>query len=171
MEVWQYDFVDLYHGPLTLEFMPSAKFAVRIASPAPFSFAGGTQSDAAGIATLATALGRELKQDTSASPRSGLTARIETSLRINRVEQFMNLVVPMESFSGLVDLIGQVTVATPDGSKGMVVANVRDFFDAAPGEYQTAFTLLPGPYVCNLLVRERATGVMYSQSIPFQVSK
>jgi hypothetical protein len=83
----------------------------------------------------------------------------------------MNLVVPMDSFSGRVDLIGQVTVAPPAGGKGTVVANVRDVIDAASGTYQVAYTLIPGSYVCNLVAREQASGAMYAESIPFQVSK
>jgi hypothetical protein len=77
----------------------------------------------------------------------------------------------MDSFSGRIDLIAQVSEATPDGSKGTTVANLRDYIDAAPGTYQTSFVLLPGGYVCNLVIREKTSGTMYSETIPFQVSK
>jgi hypothetical protein len=92
---------------------------------------------------------------------------MEPSLRINRVEQFMNLVVPMDSFSGQVDLIGQITAVPSAGGKGMVVATVRDVFDAGTGTFQVAFTLLRAR-VLALMVREQATGMVYSESIPFR---
>ena len=174
VEIWQYDFLDAYQSRVTLEFGPGARFAPRVTWPPQTTFEGGGQNDAAGVAMLANELGRELHLDTSAPPRAGLPGRqafVEPSLRINRVEQFMNLVVPMDSFSGRVDLIGQITTVPSAGGKGMVVATVRDVFDAGTGTFQVAFTLIPGPHVCNLMVREQATGVMYSESIPFQVSK
>jgi hypothetical protein len=174
VEIWQYDFVDVYQSRVTLEFSPRARLAPRVTWPPQTTFEGGGQNDAAGVAMLANELGRELHQDTSAPPRAGLPglqAFVEPSLRINRVEQFMNLVVPMDSFSGRVDLMAQVTTAPPAGVKSMVVANVRDAFDAGTGTFQIAFTLLPGSYVCNLVLREQATGATYSESIPFQVSK
>jgi hypothetical protein len=174
VEIWQYDYLDAYQSRVTLEFAPGARFAARVTWPPQTTFDGGGQNDVASITVLANELGRELHKDTSAPPLSGLTGRlafVEPSLRINRVEQLMNLVVPMDSFSGRVDLIGQVTTVPSAGGKGMVVATVRDAFDAGTGTFQTAFTLIPGPHVCNLMVREQATGVMYSESIPFQVSK
>jgi hypothetical protein len=73
--------------------------------------------------------------------------------------------VPTESLLGQLDLIAYIT-----DSFGTRVASVRDTFDAAAGTRLMTFTLLPGRYVCNLLVRE-ATGVMYSESIPFPVLK
>ena len=174
VEIWQYDFLDAYQSRVTLEFAPGDRFAPRVTWPPQTTFEGGGQYDVAGVAMLANELGRELRLDPSTPPRAGLPGRqafVEPSLRINRVEQFMNLVVPMDSFSGRVDLIGQITTAPPAGGKGMVVATVRDVFDAGTGTFQVAFTLIPGPHVCNLMVREQATGVMYSESIPFQVSK
>ena len=174
VEIWQYDFLDAYQSRVTLEFAPGARFAARITWPPQTAFEGGSQNDVAGAAMLANVLGRELHQDASVPTRAGLPGRqafVEPSLRISRVQQFMNLVMPMDSFSGQIDLIGQVTEAPPAGGQGRVVANVRDTFDSAAGTYQMAFTLIPGSYVCNLVVRERNSGAMYSESIPFQVSK
>ncbi len=96
----------------------------------------------------------------------GSHAFVEPSLRLNRVEQLMNLAVPAGALSGRIDVIGQVK-----DEYGMVVANVRDTFDSTAGTWQSSFVLIPGSYVCSLVVRELDSGAMYSESIPFQVSK
>src|SRR5262249_15996634 len=101
-------------------------------------------------------------------PRAGLPghrAFLEPSLKLNRAERLMNLMVPMESFSGQLDLIASIT-----DSYGTVITNVRGTFDAQAGTRQFTFIRLPGRYLCDLLVRE-ASGVMYAESIPFQVLK
>jgi beta-lactamase regulating signal transducer with metallopeptidase domain len=168
VEIWDYDFLEDYQSRVTLEFSSSAQSGPRITWPAQTTFEAGGQNDVAGVAVLANELGRQMHQDTSAPPRVGLPGRrafLEPSLRLNRAERLMNLMVPTESFFGQLDLIANITDAF-----GTRVANVRDTFDAAAGTRQMTLTLLPGRYVCNLLVRE-ATGVMYSESIPFQVLK
>ena len=168
VEIWDYDFLPDYQSRVTLEFPSGSQSGPRITWPPQTTFAAGPQNDVAGAALLAKELGRQLHQDTSTAPRVGLPglhAFLEPSLRLNRVERLMNLMVPMESFSGRLDLIGGIT-----DTLGTVVANVRDTFDAQAGTRQYTFTLLPGRYVCNLLLRE-ASGVMYAESIPFQVLK
>ena len=167
VEIWDYDYLEDYQSRVTLEFS-SAQSGPRITWPPQTRFEAGGQNDVAGVGLLANELGRQLHQDTSTSPRVGLPgprAFLEPSLRLNRAERLMNLMVPTELLSGQLDLIGSIT-----DTFGTVVVNVRDTFDTPAGTRQMTFTLLPGRYVCNLLVRE-ASGVMYSESIPFQVLK
>jgi hypothetical protein len=55
---------------------------------------------------------------------------------------------------------------------GPAVANVRDYIQAAPDVnliYRTVFAIASGSYVCHLLVREQATGLMYAEAIGFHV--
>ncbi len=164
---WDYDFLEDYQSRVTLEFSATSQTGPRITWPAQTTFEAAPQNDVAGVA-LAKELARQLHQDTSTPPRAGLPGRgafLEPSLRLNRVERLMNLMVPMDSLSGQLDLIANIT-----DSFGAVVANVRDTFFAQAGTRQLTFTLLPGPYLCNLLVRE-ASGAMYAESIPFKVLK
>jgi hypothetical protein len=75
--------------------------------------------------------------------------------------------VPLDSLSGEVDIIGSVT------ENGRNVANFRDKMsagpDAAQTQWQTAFILDPGAYTCRLLVRETSNGQIYTESIAFEV--
>ncbi len=168
-ETWQYNYLDAYQSGVTIEFAPGTGLGARITWPTPSIFEGSGQNAAAATAPLANQLGRDLHLEPALAPTAGLPrsdAFIEPSLRLNRAEHLMNLLVPAGSLSGRVDLIGQVK-----DEYGTVVANLRDAFDSTAGTWQSSFVLLPGSYVCNLVVREQASGAMYSESIPFQVSK
>jgi hypothetical protein len=145
VETWQYNYLEAYQSRVTIDFPPDKRLAARIAWPPQSKFEGSGQD---GVAAM------------------GSHAFVEPSVRLNRVEQLMNLVVPAGVLTGRVDVIGQV-----EDQYGMVVANVRDTFDSTAGTWQSSFVLIPGSFVCDLVVRELASGVMYSESIPFQVSK
>jgi len=90
------------------------------------------------------------------------------SIAVYTSKQDVTLTVPLDSLSGQVEMIGQVA------SNGRSVANVRDSVTAGPGaaqaQWQASFTLDPGSYSCHLLVRE-ASGQLYAESIPFEVTK
>jgi hypothetical protein len=144
-ETWQYNYLEAYQSRVTIEFPPDKRLAARITWPPQSKFEGSGQD---GVAAM------------------GSHAFVEPSVRLNRVEQLMNLVVPAGVFTGRIDVIGQVK-----DEFGTVVTNVRDTFDSAAGTWQSSFVLIPGSFVCNLMVRELASGVMYTELIPFQVSR
>src|SRR5262249_37343590 len=111
VETWDYDFLEDYQGRLTLEFSSSAQTGPRITWPLQTKFEAGPQNDIAAVTPWAKALGSQLSQDSSTSPRVGLPGRgayLEPSLQLNRAEHLMNLMVPMDSFSGQLDLIGNI---------------------------------------------------------------
>jgi len=144
-ETWEYNYLDAYQSRATIEFAPGTGLGARITWPPQSKFEGSGQD---GVAAM------------------GSHAFVEPSLRLNRVEQLMNLIVPPGVLTGRVEVTGQIK-----DEYGMVVANVRDSFDSTAGTWQSSFVLIPGSFVCNLVVRELAGGAMYAESIPFQVSK
>ncbi len=165
-ETWEYNYLEAYQSRVTIEFAPGKGLAARIAYPPQTKFEAGSQNDAAGVAALANALGRDLHVDTAIAPTPGSHAFIEPSLRLNKAEQLMNLVVPAGSLSGRVDLLGQVK-----DEYGTIVANVRDAFDSTAGMWRSSFVLLPGAYTCNLVMQEQSSGLVYAETIAFKVSK
>ena len=144
-EIWQYNYLEPYQSRVAIEFLPDKRLAARITWPPQSKFEASGQDAVAAM---------------------GSHAFVEPSVRLNRVEQLVNLVVPAGVLTGRVDVTGQIK-----DEYGMVVANVRDTFDSTAGTWQSSFVLIPGSFVCNLVVQELAGGAMYSESIPFQVSK
>jgi hypothetical protein len=80
------------------------------------------------------------------------------------------LSVPLDSLSGRVDFIGEVRTRLDTGAPVLTVARVRDYVVVtAGGAWESSFTLAPGSYVCRLLVREAASGLIYTEEISFEV--
>lgn len=124
-------------------------------------------------AALVDALNREMQQPAS-SPAAipglpGAHASIETFAQIDRsspVNHRIDLVVPLGSLSGNVDILGEI--AADSGDKP--VANVRDRIEAARSIWRTSFMLEPGVYTCRLIVREGATGRTYGETVSFTLN-
>jgi beta-lactamase regulating signal transducer with metallopeptidase domain len=165
-EIWRYDYLDLYKSNLIVEFPPSVRFAANVKWPLPATFEGRAPEEPAGAASLVSALNLSGANEPPELKLPGRHASIQPSLRINRAEQFVNLAAPMDTMTGRIDIVGNIT-----DEYGMVVANVRDTADAKMVTWQAAFVLLPGSYVCKVLLREQATGLMYTESIPFQLTR
>jgi beta-lactamase regulating signal transducer with metallopeptidase domain len=164
-EIWQYENADLYKGKLTIQFSPRA--GARVMLPAQPVFEGGTAVEPA-VNSLAKVLTGDT-QIPEGSIRSGLPGRhsfIEPSLQVNRAEHFVNLGIPMDTLSGQVDIIAQVT----DEFK-TVVANVRDKVESGAGEWHGSIVLLPGSYTCHVVLREQSSGLVYAETISFAVAR
>ena len=69
----------------------------------------------------------------------------------------------------IVDILGQIKTRLDTGAAGQNVAAVRDSIRASAGAFQANFTLSAGSYVCGVIVRERATGRMFGETIDFEV--
>jgi hypothetical protein len=75
------------------------------------------------------------------------------------------LSVPLGSLSGDVGITGQIKTRL-----GQTVAGVQDRIQTSTGTYEAKFNLQPGSYVCNLVLKEQATGKTYEDTIDFQVN-
>jgi beta-lactamase regulating signal transducer with metallopeptidase domain len=92
----------------------------------------------------------------------------QASVAVYTSKQDVTVTVPLDSFSGQVDIIGTVA------ANGQKVAHVRDRANAGPGaqaEWRAGFTLGPGSYSCGLFVREVSSDRMYIEQIPFEITK
>jgi beta-lactamase regulating signal transducer with metallopeptidase domain len=165
VETWQYDYLDLYQGKVILEFSP--RTGARVTWPPQPAFEGGTTVEPA-VQMLAKELARELKlpNDTVRGGMPGRLAYVEPSLRVNRAEQFVDLMIPLDGISGPVDILAQVK----DEYKS-TVANMRERVDSPAGAWQGTFVLLPGPYTCHVVLREQSSGLIYGETIAFQIKR
>jgi beta-lactamase regulating signal transducer with metallopeptidase domain len=174
-QIWRYRYLERFHSNVEFEFMTKSKFGMRLNYPPAQSFEGTSVGDASAAALLARVMAREAKGQRDQAvppPTAGLPGRhssIQIALQVSPTEWLVNLTVPMDRLSGRVDLIGQVVEMLPTGEKGPTAGNFRDYTDAASTPWQSALTLRPGSYVCRLLVREQASGQMYTEEIPFEL--
>ncbi len=83
--------------------------------------------------------------------------------------ELQTLSVPLESFTGRVELSGQVKTRVSSGAAGPAIVTIREVLEASAGAYQTGFALGAGSYVCSLVVREQATGRVYEEVVNFEV--
>jgi hypothetical protein len=92
------------------------------------------------------------------------------TIQISPDKPLVILTVPLGSLSGSVDFIGEIRVVSSAGVTGSTAASVRDYIQTANGgNWQSQFTLAPGAYVCRLVVRENATGQIFTEVINFEV--
>jgi VWFA-related protein len=120
-------------------------------------------------ATLVDTLNRESRnrgEPAATNAIAGLPGR-HASIEIDPAGAFQTLSVPVEAAGGRVEIIAEVVRSKTDGA-GATVAALRDSVEA-PTEYRAKFTLGAGSYDCNLIVKERASGRMYGETIHFEV--
>ena len=165
-QIWRYNYLEDFHSNVEFEF-PMRGVLGRINWPPPLATYEGEPGVAA---TLVAALGRESQSEggpVATSTVAGLPGR-HASFQIFPVKWYRTLSVPLDSLSGRVDVIAEVLTRSETGAAGRMAASLRDSALASAGMMQATFGLDPGSYVCHLLVRERATGRMYGETINFE---
>jgi hypothetical protein len=174
VQIWRYRYLESFHDTAEFEFTTKSRFGMRINYPPPQTFEGTRFVDPSATSTLAGALAREAHRapETAVPVTPGFPGRhasIQTALKASDSTWFVNLTVPLDTLSGRVDVIGQVKQVLESGVNGPMAANFRDYVDAQTGVLQSMFTLAPGSYVCQVLVREQSTGLIYAEAIPFEL--
>ena len=169
-QVWRYNYLEEFHSNAELQFVRVGNdYRELIKQPPPTATFEGV---GAAADNLVDALNRESQ---SASGPVGKSAtpglpRRHASIQISPVKGSVILSVPLDSLSGRVDFIGEVRTRLDTGAPVLTVARVRDYVVVtAGGAWESSFTLAPGSYVCRLLVREAASGLIYTEEISFEV--
>jgi hypothetical protein len=87
--------------------------------------------------------------------------------------EYSKLSVPLDSLSGVIDIIAQVKARSAAGVGEQIAGMLRDSVTlngtSQSGMYSAEFMLEAGSYVCKVLVREAATGRMFTEAITFDV--
>lgn len=126
---------------------------------------------------LVDALNRESRssgEPVAAPPIAGLPGRHASFSvyaehdRFAPAHRHAALVVPLDSFSGHVDVLGEVL--SQSAGSDTAQNHVRDTVPASIGTFQADFMLDPGVYVCHLVVRDESTGRVYGETIRFEVN-
>ncbi|HYW46247.1 MAG TPA: M56 family metallopeptidase [Bryobacteraceae bacterium] len=166
-QIWRYNYLENFRSNVEFEFTPgNGPTGVRINWPPPLVTYVGAPSAAA---TLVEALSHEGRGRGEPAPSTNVIPGLpglHASFQIYPAGELQALSVPLGSLSGRVDIAGQIKTRLDTAP---AVANVRDFIQASAGTYQTGFTLKAGSYVCDLIVREQATGRIYGETINFEV--
>lgn len=146
-----------------------AFYQIAVSPQPPASFEGQPEVAAA----LVDALNRETRQSAPSSTATpGLPAghaSIQVFAQRDRFaseHRHVDLVVPLGSLAGTIDILGEIVAASGDTPQN----NVRDAVEASPGDWRAGFMLDPAAYTCRLIVRERSTGRTYGETISFTVN-
>ena len=170
-QIWRYNYLPNFHSSVEFEFSQQRK---TINYPPPLATYTGIPAEAN---SLVDALRRENQgrgqspaAATSTSP--GLPAR-HASMGVYPAGEFSKLSIPLDTLSGVVDILAQVRVRSSAGIEEQVVGNLRDSVTlngtSQSGMYGTEFMLEAGSYVCKVLVREASTGRIFTEAINFDV--
>lgn len=90
--------------------------------------------------------------------------------RFSPTHRHVGLMVPPSSFTGMVDMLGEIdATGAADPRTGTPQNNFRYSVSVSALPWQADFMLDPGSYVCHLIVRERASHRVYGESVSFEV--
>ena len=177
-QIWRYNYLANFHSNVEFEFAATAttdRFAVHINWPPATAYEGQPGADA-GFTPVIDALNRELHLSTGEQAATitvaGLPGR-QASMQVYPKEELQMLMVPLDSLSGRIDVLGVIKALPQTGAGEAPAASVRDYLNLAQPAphpmYNAGFMLQAGSYVCRLLVREQATGRTYTEVINFEV--
>ncbi len=176
-QIWRYNYLEDFHGGAAFELSASAPLGARVLYPPPTATYEGQTAVVAQLTPLANALAKEAQaqgKPADTSVISGFTGR-HVSIQIYPASPLTlpspdrksaSVSVPLDGLLGPVDVVAQVRARTDSGA---VAGNLRDSTAASSGVYQSAFTLQPGNYVINVLLKEQSTGRLFGETINFDV--
>ncbi len=172
MKTWRYNYLNNFHSSAEFRFTRGGgatnAWHMDITYPPPAVVAGMLTSD---TSLLPGTGSRETPSALATHVSAGLPAR-HTSMAVYPAGESSRLLVPLDSLSGVVDIIAQVKTRQP-GQPEVPVATVRDNVTVSTGSqtstYGGDFTLEAGSYVCRILVREASTGRIFTEVIQFDV--
>ena len=150
-QTWRYHYLENFHSNVEFEFTPGrGPGGVRINWPPP----EGTFLGVPGAAANAVA---------------GLPGR-HASVATYPAGEIQTLTVPLDSLSGEVGIEAGVQRTPTAGTGAGAGLKDRLSVDQYPSGVYVANLVLPaGDYICNLVVREQATGQAYAETIHFEV--
>jgi len=169
---WRYNYLEAFHNKAEFQFVKVGEnYRQQLNFPPPLAIFTGVRAAAD---DLVTALNNESRQGQSAAPAQAATTGLpgtHATISISPEKPMVILSVPLDGLSGRVDVIGQIRAVSSTGAPGATVASVRDYVQASGsgGTWQSNFTLAHGSYVGRVVVRENATGGIYTEEINFEV--
>ena len=95
------------------------------------------------------------------------------SMEVYPAGERSKLTVPLDSLSGDIAINAEVRAISSTGTDDKVVGNLQDSLKldgtSQSGMYGTEFMLQAGTYVCSVMVKEQATGHVFTEIINFDV--
>jgi beta-lactamase regulating signal transducer with metallopeptidase domain len=138
--------------PIDVRGFPGAQGMAAMAT-----YAGARSIDS----TVAEALAREVRGQAAPTPVLAGFPGGDAAMETYPAGGSQQLSVPLGSLAGPVDIVVQIG---PNS-----VAALRDSVKVPAGLYRRAFPLPAGSYTCAIVIRDRATGQLYGETIAFEV--
>jgi beta-lactamase regulating signal transducer with metallopeptidase domain len=172
VQIWRYNYLEAFRSNVELEFAPGKPMLIHYPLPATFTGVPGVPPGLVQTLPVEFFHGSEPPAESTIAGFPGGHA----SMQIYPA-WYRTLSMPMDSLSSPLDVIGLIRSSSGEthetgGLKPAKLATVRDsirFSTPPAGAYTASFTLDAGSYVCSLVVRERATGRVYGETINFEV--
>ncbi len=163
-QVWRYNYIADFGGNVEFEFpmVNGEAQSPRINWPRPVAAFEGTPEAATSISDSLVRLD-PLPGMPASRVIAGLPGR-HASLQIYSAKDYRVLTIPLDGLSGTVDVVTRV-------SSGRRAFGGHSTADASAGQVQMNISLVldPGPCEYHVLLRERATGRMFGETIKFEV--
>lgn len=175
-QIWRYKYLQDFNGGAAFEFSTTSPFGTHVIYPPPLATYEGRMMarTVIQVGPLVEALDREAGSPVPAGRTiNGLLGGRHVSLQIDAASpamptpangKFASFSIPLDYLTGSVDIVVQAKTAA-----GQVAANLRDSSQASVGTYRAAFTLQPGSYMMNVLVKEVGSGRLFGETINFDV--
>jgi beta-lactamase regulating signal transducer with metallopeptidase domain len=146
--IWRYNYLPNFHSSTEFEFSQQRK---NINYPPPLATYTGTPAT---------------------TTDTGLPVR-HTTMGVYPAGESSKLTVPLDSLSGVVDIIATVNARSAAGIVDRAATNLNDSVTlngtSQSQVYSTGFLLEAGSYVCKVLVREASTRRIFTEAINFDV--
>jgi beta-lactamase regulating signal transducer with metallopeptidase domain len=175
-EIWRYNYLSNFHSSVEFEFSQrqraSSPWLKKINYPPALATYTGTPAEANALAQALRNENSGRGQSPATATGNGLPVR-HTTMGVYPAGEYSKLSVPLDSLSGAVDILAQIKARSAAGVEEQVVGTLRDTVTlngtSQSGMYGTEFMLEAGSYVCRVLVREAATGRIFTEAINFDV--
>ena len=169
-QIWRYKYLEAFQGGAAFEFSTTSPFGAHVIYPPPLATYEGRNMPKTIVQTgpLVEALDPVPANHTI----NGFSPR-HVSLQIDAASpamptpangKFASFSIPLDYLTGSVVIVAQAKTAA-----GKVAGVLRDDSQASVGTYHAAFTLQPGSYTINVLVKELGSGRLFAETIDFVV--
>jgi hypothetical protein len=168
VQTWRYTWLENFHSSVEFE-LSRGKGPAVINWPPPLMTVEGRPVLSA-PATVGLTDEFRNSAGLASTPIAGLPQDKHASVQVFPAGEAAVVIVPLEAFTGWVDVVAVLETRSSTGERGKTVGAARDAAMVAPGSTERLrFVVSAGSYVGSVAVRERSSGQIYTETMSFEV--